>query len=368
MSQDLALLELVGVKGTGDPWVFEAVSLPYQIGKMQPNAFGGCALATALYAAAQTFAPTAAFVPYSIVGHFLSPGSVSAPYICEVKPLRDTRSFITRHVTVKQKSKKGDVRSVFALTLDMVRSPNATKEGRERARALAKEPGAVSSLLRYEPTPRMRGTPHTELPMTQESLRRRVEAGEIHEIVGDMPTEFLGLWYRVFDEKACPEGMMNQNVVGFTMSPTFQDDLPMSERCNLDWMRTKQKLPPADGTDQMWQPALPDMLPISAVMAHAIAFAFAMDGVLAYLPMPLANMSLASSSAVSSLDVAMRFHTDILDANKWFMRDAHTITGGWQRTFSESYFYDENGHLISSCTQQSVLRPVDDEDAPAAKL
>ncbi|WFD32768.1 hypothetical protein MSPP1_003819 [Malassezia sp. CBS 17886] len=367
MSEPKDFFELVGVKKTDDPWVFEAVSLPGRAGNIQPIAFGGCALATALYAAAQTFAATPYFVPYSIVGHFLGPGHVSSPYICEVAPMRDTRTFITRHVTVKQKTPKG-VRSVLALTLDMVRSPNATKEGRERARALGKEPGAVSSLLHYQPKPKIAATHHRDLAITSDEIKRRVKIGEIPEAAATMYDEFLGLWNDYFEGKACPEGMMNQNMMGLNLVPTTQDDLPVTERCNLDWLHIREQLPPDDGTNQMSKPRVPGLLPVSAVMAHTIAFAFAMDGVLGFLPVPLANRNMMDASAFATLDFAQRFHTDVFDANKWFLRDARTVAAGWQRTFSEAYFYDEDGHMISSCSQQCVLRPAEDEDAPSAKL
>lgn len=105
--------------------VFESVSLPGRAGNIRPIAYGGCSVAVAINAAGQTVKTEGRFVPSSVTGHFLGPASLDLHFTCHVQPLRDTRSFVTRHVVLEQETRKGP-RSCLELTLDLVASPHST--------------------------------------------------------------------------------------------------------------------------------------------------------------------------------------------------------------------------------------------------
>ena len=363
-------LRLIGVRKTQDPWVFEAVSLPGRAGNQQPIAYGGCALATALNAAGQTIKAEPRFVPYSVTGHFLGPATLDERYICEVRAVRDTRSFATRYVTVKQKI-KGEMRPVLALTLDMIASKLSTREALDRAKATGKEAAKVQSLLRYQPNAKTQLDNVLKLEHTDEHLRRRLESGDIDESHVAMYNEFLGLWNDLFDTRIVPESIMTQNLLGLKDGPTSQDHLSIPERCIFDWFKLFQKLPPADQGNHLTEGGPDGQLPQTTVMAHLCAMAFAMDGALAFVPISLSNEQLLKAGAASTLDFAQRYHTDVIDANKWMLREMRSVTAGWQRTFSEAQAFDQDGELIASCSQQCVLRAapgvLDEEDTGQGK-
>ncbi|WFD37167.1 uncharacterized protein MJAP1_000109 [Malassezia japonica] len=364
-------LRLIGVRKTDDPWVFVSVSLPGRAGNQQPIAYGGCATTVALNAAGQTIKQEPRMVPYSMVGHFLGPAALDTPFVCEVRPVRDTRTFATRHVTVNQDI-KGKLRPVLALTLDMIASPNSTKEALEKAKARGADPGKVKSLLRYQIPPSFTPKSFKELEMPVESVKRRVASGELNEFQAGMFQEFLGLWLRMFEDRVVPESMMTQNLMGLHLKPTTQDDRAVSDRRAYDWFKLRQQLPPADGSTEMTAGGDDGMLPMTSVMAHLCALAFAMDGAIAFAPMSLNNESLLNASIASTLDFAQRYHTDNIDMNKFSMREIQTLAGGWQRHYTEARAYSDSGELLVTCTQQCVLRPapgvVSEEDETRSKL
>ncbi|WFD04252.1 hypothetical protein MOBT1_002957 [Malassezia obtusa] len=371
MSADSDFLRLIGVRKTSDPWVFEGVSLPGRAGNQQPIAYGGCALATALNAAGQTIHTEQRFVPYSVVGHFLGPASLDERYVCEVRPVRDTRTFVTRYVTVKQKF-KGEMRSVLALTLDMIASKLSTRQALDHAKSSGKDAGKVKSLLRYQLNATTRLDNVNQLETVDQDLKRRVASGDLQPSHAGAFSEFLGLYYRYFDGRVVPESIMTQNAIALKIAPTTQDHLPLTERRIYDWFRLFQKLPPADGSVQTTEGGPDGQLPQTTVMAHLCGMAFALDGGLAFAPMALSNELLFKAGAASTLDFAQRYHTDVLDVNRWLLREMQSIAGGWQRTFSQATIYDEDSELVASCTQQCVLRPapgaLEEDDNAKAKL
>lgn len=76
-----------------------------------------------------------------------------------------------------------------------------------------------------------------------------------------------------------------------------------------------------------------------------------------FIPLSFSNLFLQDAGACSTLDFALRFHTDALDMNKWHMEEMRTITGDYGRTYSEGLLWSEDGKLVASMSQQSVLRP-----------
>lgn len=367
MSDEIDFLRLIGVRKTSDPWVFESVSLPGRAGNQQPIPYGGCAVATAVNAAGQTIKPEPRMVPYSLMGHFLGPASLDSHFVCEVRPVRDTRSFTTRYVTVKQ-SIKGTMRPILALTLDMIASPLSTREHLDQAKATGSDPGGVQSLLRYQPS----ATTHLDRVQTletpQQNLKRRMASGELNEFHEMAYNEFMGLWYKIFDARIVPESIMTQNMLGLNPSKTTQDELAVTDRTVYDWFKIRRELPSAHGTNTH-TPGGPDgQLPQTTGMAHLCTLAFALDAALAFAPISISNGSIMDASAASTLDFAQRYHSDALDANQWLLREVKTVAGGWQRTYSQAHVFNQDGELLATCNQQCVLRPTKEALEKKSKL
>ena len=367
MATSPEFLRLIGVKKTSDPWVFESVSLPGRAGNIRPIAFGGCSVAVAINAAGQTVKTEGRFVPYSVTGHFLGPASLDLHFTCHVQPLRDTRSFVTRHVVLKQETKKGP-RSCLELTLDLVASPHSTKAAIDAATSRGRDPASVRTLLRYDPKPRLARQPPEELELPSDVLKRRVESGELDDMAVMLQNEIMDLWDAHFEQRVLPGSLISERAMGLLLKDSNQDRLPVQERTSGDWFRLYQKLPPGDGSDAYTAPEEPE-LPIAASIAHAAACGFALDGGLAPLPLATCKRLITDAAAASTIDFAVRFHTDYFDMNEWHVREMHTVTSGWSRTFSESLLWDRHGRLVASTSQQNVMTPaVEDEDGRPSKL
>lgn len=353
---DHDLAKLIGVKATKDPWVFESVSYPGRAGNQLPIAYGGCTSGTAVVAAGQTMdLSKGRYVPYSVTGYFLGPASLDYKFECHVTPLRDTRSFITRNVVVKQQTPKGP-RSCLVLTIDFISSPFSTAEKLEAFRKKNVDPATTNTLFNYQVDSRLFIKPDT-LPPAKDEVLAMLQRGEIDESVFAMHEEFLGLWYRYFEGRSPPDSVLTQKVMGFKAGGTSQDYLPVTERRAADWFRPRSKLPPVDGSEHIIEPRTEDMLPISSTILQAAVCVFALDGVLAFVPISMNNRLGFEAGNASSLDFAVRFHSDIIDMSKWHMREVKTIASGWSRTFSEAYLFDEDAKLVASTTQQCVMRP-----------
>lgn len=364
MVQASPFLQRIAVRRTHEPGVFEGMLPPLSMGNVRPIAYGGFAIATAIVAAGHTIPTHTRFVPYSILGHFLGPGSIDVPFVCQVSSIRDTRTFVTRSVIVKQRvrGKHGEaqLRNVLSITLDMIASPRSEPAYMEEAKKHHVDVSCVGSLLRYDPAPSWKidePNEHSETPDTYFS--RRLQEGTLEKQSMAIYNKIIGLWHQIFDTVPVPSSMMLQNLLGMVKIPTSQDHLTITDRRSFDWMRIHDALPCATGTEPAHGTSeTKDMLPISPVMAHAATMAFALDGALAFAPLSLGKKSMLDASAASTLDFATRFHSDVLDMNQYLLREIRPIQAGWQRTYSEARLFDTNGHLVATCTQQGVLRPV----------
>jgi acyl-CoA thioesterase len=86
------------------------------------------------------------------------------------------------------------------------------------------------------------------------------------------------------------------------------------------------------------------------------ALAFLMDGGLAFLPLVHEKITMSDTHAWSSLDFALRLFRPKIHMNDWHIRERVSHAAGVGRTFSESRIWDEQGTLVASMTQQSILR------------
>jgi acyl-CoA thioesterase len=87
------------------------------------------------------------------------------------------------------------------------------------------------------------------------------------------------------------------------------------------------------------------------------ALAFYMDRGLAYIPANHSGYELLDASACATLDFAFRIFRPQITLKNWHVSEQHTSVADKARAFSEGKVWDENGILVASMTQQTILRP-----------
>jgi acyl-CoA thioesterase II len=310
------LVDQIGVVQLA-PGEFETKLLPFRMGNPLPVAYGGCTVAAAVSAACATVAPS--FSLYSVVGHFHGPSSTQRKLRCSVQSTRDTRSFATRRVQVKQEQADGSFRTSLELIADFhVREAAAMDYARGPLRAW---PGPEESRPTYE---------------AAEALREQgvVTARQVKEYAAALgPSEDF------FEARYCGDGVMAQNLSGVAKhATTTQDQLPITDKLSAEWVRSRSALPTT--ADNM------------------AALAFLMDGQLSFLPLSHSHQWFDDVAAVSSLDFALRVLTPDVDMRGWHLRESRTLHGGHGRTFSEAWLWNEKGEAVATVSQQSIMRAV----------
>ncbi|KAH8885817.1 Thioesterase/thiol ester dehydrase-isomerase [Thozetella sp. PMI_491] len=294
------------------PGTYKSKALPDRMGNSMPIAYGGCVLGAATQAAYKTV--PASFAIYSLVGQFLGPTSTSEKMLCVVHATRDTKSFATRRVEVKQLQPDGQTRTCLELLADFH----------------VEEP----SLLTYStpPTRQYAGAEEQTGPIiptsTTDKQRRDIESA----------LQMFSMNDRFFETRPCREGVSGQNLNGFLKGQqTTQDHLPITSKTTAEWLRARHPLPlPGD---------------------KAAGVSFLMDGGLSFLPLTHNHMWFDDAGACSSLDFALRFLTPSIDLTKWHIKERQTIAAGAGRTYSEGRLWDADGTMVATMTQQSILRP-----------
>merc|ERR1712000_585855 len=110
-----SLVDQVAVEPLGSD-NFVSRCLPLRMGNAMPIAYGGCSISIGLSSAVATV--KAGYNPYSVMGHFHGPAATDRKLYTSVQRTRDTRSFATRRVQVKQKQDDGKERVVMDLMVD----------------------------------------------------------------------------------------------------------------------------------------------------------------------------------------------------------------------------------------------------------
>lgn len=82
-----------------------------------------------------------------------------------------------------------------------------------------------------------------------------------------------------------------------------------------------------------------------------------MDRGLAYIPADHSGYELLDASACATLDFALRIFRPQITLRNWHVSEQRTAVANKARAFSEGQVWDENGNLIASMTQQTMLRP-----------
>lgn len=174
------------------PQTFESLHTPMNQGGVNATiGFGGFTLGFGLTAAAMTVA--GAHVLYTASGNFLGPAQTDRKVTARVLPVRDTRTFCTRFLTLSQRADDGSERSVMSLLADF----HVPEKG---------------SILEYSAEPSMAFSPPekswTEAQMKQEAL----EKGCPKQIIEFYESRYT-LW-KYFDKLWCPEDIMTQRFGG----------------------------------------------------------------------------------------------------------------------------------------------------------
>lgn len=304
-------------------------------------AFGGCAIALSLAAAYSSLpasTSTTPFAIYSVLGNFLGPTEAAKPVRLFVRSLRDTRSFATRLVLVAQQQPNGEWRPSFSALCDFV---------------AAQDRESPSTLMSFSAKPQRKYEDPDKLPTREAWLQEVRKKGTFSDAELAIFSSVFGTMPRYVDLRAPPDGMAAQKLWGIdTKAKTTQDHLEFTERYNSDYFRSIIDLQQAaqqkhDGEN------------LSLAALNACLAAFYTDGMIAFLPLTLSrNPSLwfADTAACSSLEFALRFHTDQLDLSQWHLREMQTASGGHARTYSESRVFDKSGRLVVTMSQQAVLR------------
>ncbi|CRG89089.1 hypothetical protein PISL3812_06124 [Talaromyces islandicus] len=297
-------------------WKFQSKRLAEPMGNTLPIAYGGYNLGIAVNAAAKTV-PTG-FHLYSVMGHYLGPTSTKEKVTLTVFPSRSTKTFQTRRVQVTQSTGDGTSRLCFELLADFQR--------------------AEPEMLNYSAAPRMKYSHWKECLPVQEMSEKLISDGKIAATHAKAFGKIFGLLNRVFETRYCPESIAGQNLLGVAKEvQTTQDDLPITAKTSSVWFQSRY--------------------PVEEESDHAAGLAFLLDGALSFLPLTHNHMFLNDTSACSSLDFAMRVFVPIVNLNNWHLRESVTHVGAHGRTFSEARVWDEEGNMVASMTQQSILRP-----------
>jgi acyl-CoA thioesterase II len=295
---------------------FNSLFCPGKMGNMDDIAYGGCTIGVGINAAYQTVKP--GYHVYSVMGNYLGPAFTDRKYQIKITPIRDTRSFATRVIEVKQEH-GGEARTCSFFVADFqIQEPD--------------------SLLDYSVTPSINWPPAEESTDLDVRMDELIAEGKMTADVKDFRHMLFGLVERFFEGRTSQESVAAQNIYSMLSDmATTQDHLSLPEKTSGDWTRCRHQL--------------------TTEGEHIAALAFYMDGALSFLPLTHNHMSLSSARTCSSLDFALRIMSNKIDFNQWHLREMKTIHGGEGRTYTEGRLWDKEGHLVASMTQQSILRP-----------
>ncbi|KAB8264308.1 thioesterase-like superfamily-domain-containing protein [Aspergillus pseudonomiae] len=269
---------------------------PTRMGSLASYAYGGNTLAIAVNAAYQTV--QASFHLYSICGHYIRAARTDRRLICQIERVRDTRTFQTRVIRVSQEGNDASTQLCFIASADFhIEEPR--------------------SMVTYSTLPQ------TSLPLSNTGISTIPPQG---------PKEH-GLY---------------QNL------ERFLDMQPIAVAAS---MKEEEQKGPSSAPSRFSAERFRVQAPLESEAEHISALAFYMDKGLAYIPANHSGYALTDASACATLDFSLRLFTHGIDLRQWHLTEATTSVAGNARAFSEGRVWDENGRLVASMTQQTLLRP-----------
>lgn len=314
---------------------FESIRNPASMGNTTGIAYGGCAIANAIHAAysslpSQSTKNAKNYHLYSILGHFLGPALTDRKITCSTFPHRTTRTFFSLRVELSQLLDSGEDRRIMVVLADF----------------MVPEPSLPQMI--YSAPPFRSYSPVSAAPSAEEALDRERETGAISSEQAEMFGKTFGLLGRFFEQRRCPEGVFAQNMAGMCKERvTSQDRLALTEKTSGEWLRVKSSaMDVGEGAEEM-----------GPAEQHA-AMGFVQDGALSFVPLSHEHLFLDDAGACSSLDFGLRFFAGGggLNMRDWHLREMRTVVGAEGRTYTESRMWDERGSMVSSMTQQSIMR------------
>lgn len=291
-----------------------SVHYPEAMGNTANIAYGGCALGMAVNAGVCSV-PSDYFL-YAAHGLFLGPCLTSEKLSFAIFRVRETKSFRTIRVEARQ-FQKGKPRVTFYITLDF-----QVKE---------------QTALKFNLSPRIQHPgPESCLPLEDFMQEAALK--------GIFPKKLVQVWLtsfemsrRFFEMRQCPESVSAQNLSGmFKPAKTTQDGMHITQKSSAYWFRSRS--------------------PISKQESYA-AIAFKTDAALAFVAVTFRNEFITDYGALSTLDCVLRFHTSDFTCNEWMLHEQVTECGNEGRTYSTGRVFKENGDLVATMTQASILRP-----------
>lgn len=309
-------MEQLAVERLG-PGEYVSKFSPAAYGNAGGIAFGGCTTAIAGNAA-YSEVPENYFL-HSFIGHFLGPALTTAKLHCTVHIVRNTKTFATRRVVVKQQHPDGKIRSCLEAFADFH----------------VKEP----ALLTYSAPPTLKYKSPEDSSTLKELVDKAIADGTIKE---DPIAKYAPMFYeaeRFWEMKTCTEGMSGQNLVGMLANvlSTDQDNLRVTDRVSSDWMKLR--------------------VPVTSVQEKAAALLFLLDGGVPFVALAHNHLWYTDSGPCNTLEFALRIFEPVVDVNKWHVRERKTIVAGHGRSYNEARLFDQAGVLTASMTQQCILRP-----------
>jgi acyl-CoA thioesterase len=344
---EVVALRLVG-QANEQQWSFETVNAPFHLGNANRIAYGGFVISSAVAAAYQTLPKEQlhALRIYSVLGNFLGPTSLDAAVQIDVSVVRQTRTFCTRLVTVKQQQPvKGASKTVERSTLAVIVDFVVTRGDR------------TLHGMRYSVQPRERVSHHADLLPFPDVLRNEVSAGTLDADVHAAVAEASKPMVRLITQKHCPEGIMRQNLSGVASDRvTQQDGRALADKVTYDWFKYNLDTVGAQRRDDS------ALLPPTSNASAACLYALTMDAYLSFLPLVFTHRYLFDVEACSTLDFALRFHVDEIACDQvWNLREMTTAAGSDERTYSQARVWHEDPGskellLVATMTQSSVMR------------
>lgn len=295
---------------------FTSKNPPVRMGNNAPIAYGGSTLGIVVNSAYGTVIEP--YKLYSLVGHFLGPANLDNPLRCKVTRTRDTKSFATRRVEVSQVQKDGKARVVMEATADFH----------------VVEP----AMFEYSAAPRASYNDVASSLTTEQVGQKLIEKGDATPKQVKFSANSFAALDHFFEHRLPPQSLSAQNLNGLAKGvSTPQNDVPITERTSGEWYKVKAAL--------------------ESESDHMACLAFIMDGGLSFIPLAHSHKFISESGPCSSLDFALRILTPYVDLNTWAMKERVTVAAGYGRNYSEGRMWDEKGNMVSSMTQQSILRP-----------
>ncbi|KAH8662490.1 acyl-CoA thioesterase II [Xylariales sp. PMI_506] len=290
----------------------------------RPIAFGGCALGLAVHAAGLTVSPK--YQLYSVLGHYLGPGSLDEKMKCTVERTRDTRSFATRRVRVTQTQPGGKTRTCMELTADF---------------RVAEDGG-----LTYSAPPVSKIPPVDTVPTNEELVATLFADGRMSPEQGGLYNMLDGPLRALMEVRQFPDSVGAQNLTGLLKPvPTSQDHLPIHAKVSAEWVKLREKR-------------------LDSQQEQMAALAFCTDLGLSILPFVHSDLRLDQLGLFSSLDFALRVMQPVFDSTKWHISERRTSNAAGGITYSETRLWNDQGIMVASMTQQSVFR-VERDPKPA---